>query len=176
MRGNDRDSKNVSGNGASGFTVLELIVVVAIFTVLAALALPLYNQWRQNIQYRQAAYEIFSSMRSARANAIESNRQYRIELVAAAANSQYRMWRGDRSYNTAAGNWTALGTGMSTLNQSVTVNSTANGAALNGIVFNPNGSAGNTVNIFIRDYAGINRFLVSVDEQTGRIRVDNNVL
>lgn len=53
-----------------GLSLIELLVVVAIVTVLAAVGIPSFNEWIQNTQIRTAAESIASGLQNARAEAI----------------------------------------------------------------------------------------------------------
>ena len=61
-------------NRQRGFSLIELLIVVAIAGILAAIAFPSFTQWRQNMEYREAARDVVSVLRDARQRAISSNR------------------------------------------------------------------------------------------------------
>ncbi len=145
-------ARPASMQSSMGFTLVELVVVVGIIVILSALALPSYNQWRQNLAYRDAARNVMSELRQAKSQAIESNvsQCVRIDTV----NKQY----GFNNDCSAISNWTKLN-----LASQVTI-STAND-----ITFSPTGvvsPGASTVSIL--DSTGKQRFYVQV-EQTGRI-------
>ena len=160
---------------AGGFTLLELIVVLGIFTTLAMIALPLFVQWRESAEYRNAANSVFSTLRTARSRAIELNRQCRVEFDN--PNRRFRLMQGDQSYNTAAGNWTDIGS-VGNWYEIKYVEVTML-AAPNVVTFDPNGTAENPTGasqlvlaVDIRDTnAAANRFWIGV-ETTGRIRAE----
>jgi type IV fimbrial biogenesis protein FimT len=56
-----------------GFTLLELLVVLAIFGVMAAMAAPSMTEWRKNNALRNATREISQAFRYARSEAIARN-------------------------------------------------------------------------------------------------------
>lgn len=56
-----------------GFTLTELMIVVAIFAVLVTLALPSYNQFVRNQRVKTASFDLFSSLVQARSEAITRN-------------------------------------------------------------------------------------------------------
>ncbi len=55
-----------------GFTLLEMIVVVAILSVISAIALPSINSWRQNLQLNSATRDIYSNLQKAKLEAIKT--------------------------------------------------------------------------------------------------------
>ena len=54
-----------------GFTLLELMVVVAMITILAGLSIPNLNQWVQKQKLSKNARDILGVMQEAKAHAIE---------------------------------------------------------------------------------------------------------
>ena len=58
---------------ARGFTLTELMIVVAVFAVLVTLALPSYNQFVRNQRVKTTSFELFSSLMQARSEAITRN-------------------------------------------------------------------------------------------------------
>lgn len=57
----------------SGFTLTELMIVVAVFAVLVSAALPSYNQFVRNQRVKTASFDVFSSLVQARSDAITRN-------------------------------------------------------------------------------------------------------
>lgn len=68
-----------------GFTVVELVTVVAVFSVLAAVALPLIHASLPRYRLRAAARELVIDFKRARAEAVRRNRDVLIRFTAAAA-------------------------------------------------------------------------------------------
>ena len=57
----------------SGFTLVELMTVIGILTLLAAIGLPNFIGWRENAQLGRAARELYSSFHLAKVSAVRTN-------------------------------------------------------------------------------------------------------
>lgn len=129
-----------------GFTLMELIVAIAIMAIVMAIAIPSFVSWRENMQYRQAGRELVTFIRTARSSAISTNRQQRIEINI--ANRSYHLRPGERAANSG---W-ALAAGADVLMPSSRTGIASIGIINNTrvydlIVCNPNGTmqfTGNT--------------------------------
>ncbi len=55
-----------------GFTLLEIIVVVAILSIISAISIPSINSWRQNLQLNRATRDIYSNLQKAKLEAIKT--------------------------------------------------------------------------------------------------------
>jgi type IV fimbrial biogenesis protein FimT len=64
-----------------GFTIIELVVTLALFGVLLALGLPAFGTFIQNIQIKNAAENVLNGLTIARAEAIRRNAPVRFQLV-----------------------------------------------------------------------------------------------
>lgn len=68
-------------NRQGGFTLIELMIVVAIVGVTSALAVPSYIDWNARYQLRQAATEIQNQLSVARISAMSRNSVVNVSLV-----------------------------------------------------------------------------------------------
>ena len=64
-----------------GFTIIELLVTVAVLGIVLMLGLPNISAWLQNTQIRNSADAMVSGLQLARAEALRRNRPVRFNLV-----------------------------------------------------------------------------------------------
>ena len=65
----------------SGFTLVELMIAIAVFALLILAALPEFRAWIQNTQIRTAAEGILNGLQFARAEAVRRNVNIELEMV-----------------------------------------------------------------------------------------------
>ncbi len=70
--------KRFLGVRTSGFTVVELIVVIAILVGLMAVSIPAITTWLPNYKLRGAAMDLYSRVQYAKSEAIRTNRPYAV--------------------------------------------------------------------------------------------------
>ncbi|MGE4545155.1 MAG: Tfp pilus assembly protein FimT/FimU [Pedobacter sp.] len=58
---------------SNGFTLIELLMTVAILSILVALSFPATSTWRKNVQQKEAARDMLSTLRRARSMAVHDN-------------------------------------------------------------------------------------------------------
>lgn len=146
---------------SSGFTYQEMLVVVVVLSLLAAIGVPSLSDMVRSAQSRKAARDIASVLRLGRARAIATNYEHRVEFDD--KNKRYRLTQGDntngsKKWNTVVQGWTML--------EGVTVDMDANISAIH---FNTNGSS-NHGTITIRENMSDRVFKVIIS-WTGRVRI-----
>ena len=80
-------------NRESGFTAMELMVVIAIIGIMAAIAIPGFSTWLPNYRLKTAARDLYSNMQKTKVGAIKSNSDWAI--VFDPANKRYRICSDD---------------------------------------------------------------------------------
>lgn len=78
--------QNLGAQPRRGFTLLELVVVLAIFSVLLALAMPTYRAWMARTKIRVAAESMMSGLVYARNQALQRNAQVQFSMTDTLAN------------------------------------------------------------------------------------------
>jgi len=90
------------GRPDRGFTMIEILIVIAIIGIIAAVALPNIGQYIRNYKIRGAAQQVAGELQSARSKAIMSNTNEGVSFVAVDADS-YRFVQEDLALDVAAG-------------------------------------------------------------------------
>ena len=69
------------GKATSGFTLVEMMIAIAIFALLVLAALPEVRTWVQNTQIRTAAEGILNGLQLARTEAVRRNTDMELEMI-----------------------------------------------------------------------------------------------
>ena len=135
----------------AGFTLTELIVVIAMISVLMTIATPYYLDWLRNAKYREGAQAVTALLREARSRAIAEHREYRVVFNAAPdspqAPSTMQLQGGNLSYNSSS--WPIMETPV-TLSENLDIryrSSCTLNVAAQSVLFLPSGAASATAAI-----------------------------
>lgn len=74
----------------SGFTLIEILIVVALVGIMSVVGLPLFGQMVGNLELGEAARQVERELQSARITAVSANQPMRVQFNCPAA-GQYRM-------------------------------------------------------------------------------------
>jgi type II secretion system protein H len=153
-----------------GFTLAELLIVVAIFAILTAIAIPSISSMMGTAKYKEAARGIASALQDARARAVAKNLEHRV--VFEVSSNRYQLQQGDKASGTAAGDWTPVFGGWTTFQPGVGMSGTTdcNNNDDRTIQFNPNGTSG-TEYICVMDGVTEKFKVGTTSPATGRVTI-----
>lgn len=80
-------------SGHKGFSLVEVMIVVALIGILLAVAVPNVLSWLPNMRLKAAARDLFSNMQRTRMEAVKTNQDWTI--VFDTANGRYQIRAGD---------------------------------------------------------------------------------
>ncbi|MCD5390945.1 GspH/FimT family pseudopilin [candidate division NPL-UPA2 bacterium] len=152
-----------------GFTLLELLVVLAIMALLAGMSAPAISGYLRGARLRGAAKEIASAMRLARTMAITKRDIYTVDF-----NTNNRQFWVEWN-NTISGTVDTLVGEVRTLPETIDYDfSGSDPITFTGNVcsFNPRGGA-NAGSIYIADKQGNGKRIVVTSTATGRVQVQD---
>lgn len=151
-----------------GFTLVETLVVVAIISILSAVALPFFFKWQASAKYKEASWGVASGLRLGKQMALSTNREHRMEFDL--DGRRYRISRGNLPSGstswTGVNAWTSLD---SEVNWSS--GSACTGTADFDVIFRPNGSAETEV-LCVKDTSNVVRYRVTINATSGRAVID----
>lgn len=146
---------------ASGYTLTELVFVMGILIIMAAIAVPHLQHLKRSLVSKKAAREVVGALRATRSLAIMTNREHRIDFEPQL--KRYRIMKGNQPNNSIA--WTPTTEEWTEIEgETIFMSST-----IDAIHFNPNGSS-NLGTITISDSATNLNYRVIVT-RTGRVRI-----
>lgn len=148
---------------SAGFTLTEVLVVIALMAIIGALSLPPFFEWRRNLNYKAAAMEIANSLKTAKSKAVTLNQPHGVTFVPAEGSYQIiKFQNGHWNYSSAVG--------VLKKNVALNLNGTAASAVppLPNIRFNSNGTTFGNYTVRIND-AAVRKYTVAV-ERSGRIK------
>jgi type IV fimbrial biogenesis protein FimT len=65
----------------AGFTLTELITIIAIIGVLVSIAIPTFSVWLPNYRLRSAARDLYSNLQMAKLGAVKQNKEWAVVFV-----------------------------------------------------------------------------------------------
>ena len=84
----------------SGFTLMELMITIAIIAILSGIAIPNAINWRNNAQVSSAARGLYSDLQSARSMAVKENRECTVTFNTSGSGSYtISIENGDKTVN-----------------------------------------------------------------------------
>ena len=140
----------------SGFTLLEIIVTLAIFSILAAIAVPIWGTLLPGYQLSAATRQVATEFHSVRNRAMVQYRRFRIVFD---SGTTYRV---ERENTPGAADYTSFG-GPKSLPGGVTVASSGTP------VFQTHGDASPVANITLSNSKGVTK--VVAISSTGRVEI-----
>jgi type II secretion system protein H len=64
----------------SGFSLIELMIALAIFGIIATVAAPNFQSWSRNYRLKSAANDLYSHMQMAKIGAVKENRPWTVNF------------------------------------------------------------------------------------------------
>ena len=152
-----------------GFTLVEIIIVIAIMAIMMGISVPSLVDWRKNANFRKTANEITSLLREARSMAISKGLQHQVVLNPTSKCYQLQ------AFNIATNSFDAASqTSCAPADVSIRSNSAGTSTAALTVIFKSNGTAtitgpdGSTSGNASVNNASTQKYLVTV-LQTGRV-------
>jgi len=155
-----------------GFTMIEVMVAMVVFVVMAAIAIPGFSTWLPNYRLKSAARDVYSNMQLAKMGAVRNNGNWAIVFDAGANRYLVCSGAGDGDWTTVGDNDTEktvnLGdysSGVAYGHGNATTNATVGGGAFpaddisyttpdNVAIFTPRGTVNNLGYVYLSNNKG----------------------
>lgn len=155
--------------GAAGFTVLELLTVMAVMGILAAIAIPGFGYLAASTKVKGASTELYLAMVRARSEAVKRNRAAAVVANAAGWQNGWRIIadaNNDGDFDDVAANTDRLVTEQGDLRRvQITLAPACGSPPCTRVVFRPNGRIADNV----ADGASPPAFLVTSENQDRKV-------
>jgi len=161
--------KNRKYDNRRGFTMIEMMIVIVVIGIMAAMAAPSFLNWIPKMRLKNDAREKVNYLRQARSRAIAENSQYGV----------YFDFNGSRMVyfkDTDSPEWSYYAEGVDSVvgnpisNESTVAYGTCSLMG-NTVIFYPNGSASTSGSLELYDVESGNSYTINVLASTGRIRL-----
>lgn len=145
----------------NGFTLVELMIVIAVMGIMTAIAIPSYQTFMAQRRLNGAAREVMSDLMAARMKSITKNNRFRLIVVDTA---QYQILDDANNNNAVDAGEAIQAKNIQTNYYDVTLSKTANP------IFNPRGTATLGGTITVTNPRGSKYVIVSLN---GRVRISD---
>ncbi|OHE24230.1 MAG: type II secretion system protein GspH [Syntrophobacterales bacterium RBG_19FT_COMBO_59_10] len=145
----------------NGFTLLELMIVIAIMGIMTTIAIPSYQTFMAQRRLNGAAREMMSDLMAARMQAIAKNNRFRVFVLDA---TQYQILDDANNNNAVDTGETTQTKNIQTNYHDVTLSKTADP------IFNPRGTANLGATITVTNSRGSKGVIVAPN---GRVRISD---
>jgi len=108
-RGNMRYDGMRTKKRELGFTMIELVIAVAIIAIMAAIAIPGFSTWLPNYRLKSAARDLYSNMQLAKIGAVRNNANWAIVFDPGVSPGRYFICSEDGANDTWDGPAAMLG-------------------------------------------------------------------
>ncbi len=145
-----------------GFTLLELLIAMAIFAILGAISIPTFQSFLAQRRLNGAARELHANLMACRMQAVTENKWIAVNID---NNHQYTIFRDENQNGTVDSGETLLVKDLHPSYYDVTID-TATSAS--GVTFRPNGT-GSTASLYLTGTTGTKTITVT---SNGRVKIN----
>ena len=149
----------MSGKRESGFTLMELMTTIAVFSILAMIAIPTFMSWLPEMRLNGAARQVMGDPMAARMNAVKENNEFKVFFT---GTDQYKILDDDDNDGTDDTGEASTTKNIQTNYHGVTFTYS------NDPIFYPRGTAWGTT-VKVTNSSGSKYVKVAI---TGRVKID----